>query len=75
MQVREDDGASSLQPIMLDSLISSVPSLSPAPPLNGVRRKVGDAVVDALIHIFIVLRIIIVFFHYPFLCSYEADGW
>nr|XP_053635272.1 LOW QUALITY PROTEIN: deformed epidermal autoregulatory factor 1-like [Cherax quadricarinatus] len=39
VQVREDDGSQSLQPIMLDSLISSVPDLNPAPPINGVRKK------------------------------------
>ncbi|XP_045618835.1 deformed epidermal autoregulatory factor 1 [Procambarus clarkii] len=39
VQVREDDGSQSLQPIMLDSLISNVPSLNPAPPINGVRKK------------------------------------
>ncbi|XP_071551907.1 deformed epidermal autoregulatory factor 1 isoform X1 [Panulirus ornatus] len=39
VQVREDDGSQSLQPIMLDSLISNVPRLNPAPPLNGVRKK------------------------------------
>lgn len=39
VQVREDDGNQSLQPIMLDSLISSVPALNPAPPINGVQKK------------------------------------
>lgn len=38
VQVRDDDGNQSLQPIMLDSLISSVPSLNPAP-INGVHKK------------------------------------
>lgn len=39
VQVRDDDGNQSLQPIMLDSLISNVPTLKPAPPINGVKKK------------------------------------
>lgn len=38
--MRDDDGNQSLQPIMLDSLISNVPTLKPAPPINGVKKKV-----------------------------------
>ncbi|XP_066975898.1 deformed epidermal autoregulatory factor 1 isoform X1 [Macrobrachium rosenbergii] len=39
VQVRDEDTGQSLQPIMLDSLISNMPSLTPAPAINGVRKK------------------------------------
>ncbi|XP_045101440.1 deformed epidermal autoregulatory factor 1-like isoform X1 [Portunus trituberculatus] len=39
VQVREDDGNQSLQPIMLDSLISNTPTLNSVAPINGVQKK------------------------------------
>ncbi|XP_068201108.1 deformed epidermal autoregulatory factor 1 [Palaemon carinicauda] len=39
VQVRDEDTGQSLQPIMLDSLISNMPSLNPVPAINSIRKK------------------------------------
>ncbi|CAL4122269.1 unnamed protein product [Meganyctiphanes norvegica] len=38
-EIREEDGNQSIQPIMLDSLISNVPQLEPAVHIHGIKKK------------------------------------